>query len=83
MNKNYYHIERKRSAGGIGFCISVWRENFEVLVGKGKINKQEVIELKVKNGKIISLSKDYTFTKIYEKELGRLKRKAEKYQKIL
>ena len=42
-----------------------------------------VEDLKVKNGKIISLSKDYTFTKIYEKELGRLKRKAEKYQKIL
>jgi len=83
VKKHYYHIKLKKSPGGIGLVILAKGENSKVVLGRGKVNKKEDLELKVNGGKIDFISEDYKFAIIYKDDFERLERKWEKYQNIL
>ncbi|MCR4327182.1 MAG: hypothetical protein NUV46_01210 [Nanoarchaeota archaeon] len=79
MNEHYYLIKYKWGPGGVGVALLVNGDKSEILVGRGHINKESDLELRVKKGIIISISEDYTYKKIDIKRVEALKRKEEKY----
>jgi len=83
MNEYYYLVKYKWGPGGIGFIVYVNKDKSKIIVGKGHINKSSELELKVKEGRIISISENYSFKKIDKDRAESLQRKEEKHIYIL